>query len=62
MTHHQYGISSLVPQTSFRGETFGGVAKCRLFCEFCEVTEKGMYIWFVLGGCHSIPRVSTVDG
>ena len=26
------------------------------------VTEKGIYVWFVLGGCHSIPRVSTVDG
>ena len=25
MTRHQYGISALVPQTSFRGETSGGV-------------------------------------
>ena len=31
MTRHQYGISALVSQTSFRGETTGGVAKCRLF-------------------------------
>ena len=31
VTRHQYGIcTSLVPQTSFRGETSGGVAKCRL--------------------------------
>ena len=31
---HQYGISSLVSQTSFRGETSGGVAaKCRLFSQ-----------------------------
>ena len=30
-TRHQYGISALVSQTSFRGETSGGVAKCRLF-------------------------------
>ena len=29
--HHQYGISTLVSQTSFRGETVGGVAKCCLF-------------------------------
>ena len=28
---HQYGIPALVPQTSFGGETSGGVAKCRLF-------------------------------
>ena len=31
VTRHQYGISALVPQTSFRGETSGGGAKCRLF-------------------------------
>jgi len=27
---HQYGVSVLVSQTSFRGETSGAVAKCRL--------------------------------
>ena len=31
VTHHQYGISALVSQTSFGGETSGSVAKCRLF-------------------------------
>ena len=30
---HQYGISALVSQTSFRGETVGGIAKCRLFSQ-----------------------------
>ena len=30
---HQYGISALVSQTSIRGETIGGVAKCRLFSQ-----------------------------
>ena len=30
-TSHQYGISALVSQTSFRGETCGRVMKCRLF-------------------------------
>ena len=30
---HQYGISALVSQTSFRGETSGSVAKCRLFSQ-----------------------------
>ena len=31
MTRHQYGIPTLVTKTSFREETSGGVAKCRLF-------------------------------
>ena len=31
VTRHQYGISAFISQTSFRGETSGGVAKCRLF-------------------------------
>ena len=33
MTRHQYGISALVSQTSFGGETSGSVAKCRLFSQ-----------------------------
>ena len=33
MTRHQYGISTLVSQTSFRGETSGSVAKFRLFSQ-----------------------------
>ena len=33
VTRHQYGISALVPQTSFRRETSGGVTKCRLFSQ-----------------------------
>ena len=32
-TRHEYGISVLVSQTSFGGETCGGVAKCRLFSQ-----------------------------
>ena len=28
VTRHQYGISALVSQTSFRGETSGGITKC----------------------------------
>ena len=31
VTRHQYGISALVSQTSFSGETSGSVTKCRLF-------------------------------
>ena len=30
---HQHGISALVSQTSFCGETSGSVAKCRLFSQ-----------------------------
>ena len=33
MTRHQYGISALVSQTSFGGETGNSVAKCRLFSQ-----------------------------
>lgn len=31
MTQHQYGISTVVPQASFCGETSGSVLKCRMF-------------------------------
>ena len=31
VTRHQHRISALVPPTSFRVETSGGVAKCWLF-------------------------------
>ena len=37
VTHHQYGISAIISQTSFRDETSDGVAKCRLFF---HATEK----------------------
>ena len=33
VTRHQYGISALVSQTSFGGETSGSVAKCRMFSQ-----------------------------
>ena len=33
MTRHQYGISALISQTSFGGETSNSVAKCRLFSQ-----------------------------
>ena len=33
VTRHQYGVSVLVPQTSFGGETSGSVAKCRLLSQ-----------------------------
>ena len=33
VTRHQYGISALVPQTLFGGETSAYVAKCQLFSQ-----------------------------
>ena len=33
VTRHQHGISALVSQKSFCGETSGSVAKCRLFSQ-----------------------------
>ena len=39
MTRHQYGISALVSQTSFGGETGGSVAKCRLFSQARSALE-----------------------
>ena len=33
VTLHQYGISALVSQTYFAGETSGGFAKCWLFSQ-----------------------------
>ena len=33
LTRHQYGNSAFVSQTSFRGDTTGGVVKCQLFSQ-----------------------------
>ena len=33
VTRHQYGICALVSQTSFRRETSGSIANCRLFSQ-----------------------------
>ena len=40
VTRHQHGISALVSQTSFGGETSGSVAKCRLFSQTTYVVLK----------------------
>ena len=37
--HHQYGISVLVAQMSFRRETSGGVEKCRPFSQARKITN-----------------------
>ena len=44
MTRHHYGISAVVPLTSSRGETSGGVAKSRLLSQASE-TDAFIY-WY----------------
>ena len=53
VTRHQYGISALVSQTSFSGETSGGVAKCRLFSQATfasprELARRVLTLWHSL--------------
>ena len=40
VTRHQYEMFALVFQTSFRGETVGAVAKCRLFSQASLESKK----------------------
>ena len=42
---HHYGISVLVSQTSFRGETSGGVAKCRRFSQATRKRTVSKQTW-----------------
>ena len=39
----RFGISVLVPQTSFHGETVGGIAKCWLFFFFFGQAFSGYW-------------------
>ena len=41
---HRYGISVLISQTSFGGETNGTIAKCRLFSQAIIGIKKGKMI------------------
>ena len=43
VTRRRYGISALVFQTSFSGETSGSVAKCRLFSQTKAPPERGTF-------------------
>ena len=48
VTRHQYGISALVSQTSFGGETSGILAKCRLFSQATPpASSKNMHDLFL---------------
>ena len=41
VTHHQYGMSALISQMSFGGETNGSIAKCQLFSQAIIGIKKG---------------------
>ena len=41
---HQYGISVLISQMSFGGETNGNIAKCQLFSQAIIGIKKGKMI------------------
>ena len=61
VTRHQYGISTLVSMTSFRGKTRGVVAKCQLFseainCMACPISFQN----YVLISLISATTVSTL--
>ena len=45
MQRHQYGISALVSQTSFREETVGGVAKSRLFSQAMKRSDTNLQVF-----------------
>ena len=47
VTHHQYGISALVSQTSFGGETSGSVAKFQLFSQAIDLAHRLCYAFIV---------------
>ena len=48
VTRHQYGISALVSQTSFGGETSGSVAKCQLFSQASLETAKNLLVLMMI--------------
>ena len=41
VTHHQHGVSVLVSQRSFHGETVSGVADCHLFSQATLLVQLG---------------------
>ena len=47
VTHHQYGISTLVSQASFGGETGSSVAKCQLFSQARSVNQIVLFNGFL---------------
>ena len=63
VTSHQYGISALVSQTSFRGETRGGLPKCRLFSQACSpATKHSLGNIFVVSTIKNLLSAENVKG
>ena len=60
VTRHQNGISALVSQTSFGGETSGNVAKCRLFSLAKQYRVCPTFVELNLGATHNAPSESDV--
>ena len=58
VTRHQYGISALVSHTSFRGETSGDVATCRLFSQANVCSNSSKYLETETGYMFSAPFVN----
>ena len=54
VSRHPYGISALVCQTSFGGETSAGVTKCWLFSQ-ANHTKETLY-YAVLSQCFRFPN------
>ena len=46
VTRHQYGIFAVVRQTSFRGETSDGAAKCQLFSQIKGLLKTDIFMIF----------------
>ena len=47
LTRHQYGIFTLIPRTSFRGETSGSFVHCWRFCQASSEAEgEGLILLF----------------
>ena len=60
VTRHQYGISALLSQTSFGGETSGNVAKCRLFSLAKQYRICPTIVELNLGATHDASSESDV--
>ena len=44
---NRYGLSALVSQSSFRGETSRGVAKSRMFSQACSFLSPSLFFFFI---------------
>ena len=61
VTRQPFRISALVSQTSFRGETSGGVAKCRMFSQ-ASMAGAGCCLFFFLVSFYRACKRNTQRG